>query len=102
MVVKNGLLKPSQPKTAAPETAPALERGPLKQELATFSRLLTRHSMIHEDMRRFFDGYPMTAHPMAILSAMVSSLSSRHSSVPPANATLRPCCPAISTASLMR
>jgi citrate synthase len=32
--------------------------------------------MIHEDMRRFFDGYPMTAHPMAILSAMVTSLSS--------------------------
>src|SRR5256714_12218352 len=32
--------------------------------------------MIHEDMRRFFDGYPMTAHPMAILSAMVASLSS--------------------------
>jgi citrate synthase len=32
--------------------------------------------MIHEDMRRFFDGYPITAHPMAILSAMVTSLSS--------------------------
>ena len=27
--------------------------------------------MIHEDMKRFFDGYPATAHPMAILSAMV-------------------------------
>jgi citrate synthase len=32
--------------------------------------------MIHEDMKRFFDGYPSTAHPMAILSAMVCSLSS--------------------------
>ena len=32
--------------------------------------------MIHEDMKRFFDGYPGTAHPMAILSAMVLSLSS--------------------------
>jgi citrate synthase len=32
--------------------------------------------MIHEDMKHFFDGYPSTAHPMAILSAMVSSLSS--------------------------
>ena len=49
---------------------------PSKDELAKFSTLLTRHSMIHEDMRRFFDGYPSTAHPMAILSAMVSSLSS--------------------------
>ncbi|MEZ4313834.1 MAG: citrate synthase [Polyangiaceae bacterium] len=49
---------------------------PNKTELLRFSTLLTRHSMIHEDMKRFFDGYPSTAHPMAILSAMVSSLSS--------------------------
>ena len=39
-------------------------------------RTLTRHSMLHEDMKRFYDGYPGTAHPMAILSAMVLSLSS--------------------------
>ena len=49
---------------------------PNKAELSRFSTLLTRHSMIHEDMKRFFDGYPSTAHPMAILSAMVCSLSS--------------------------
>jgi citrate synthase len=49
---------------------------PTKEELASFSLLLTRHSMLHEDMKRFFDGYPSTAHPMAILSAMVCSLSS--------------------------
>ena len=49
---------------------------PSRDELTRFSGLLTRHSMIHEDMRRFFDGYPGTAHPMAILSAMVCSLSS--------------------------
>ncbi len=49
---------------------------PNKSELSRFSTLLTRHSMIHEDMKRFFDGYPSTAHPMAILSAMVCSLSS--------------------------
>ena len=49
---------------------------PNKQELSSFSTQLTRHSMIHEDMKHFFDGYPSTAHPMAILSAMVSSLSS--------------------------
>ncbi len=49
---------------------------PNKTELSRFSTLLTRHSMIHEDMKRFFDGYPAAAHPMAILSAMVSSLSS--------------------------
>ncbi len=49
---------------------------PNKQELAKFSEALTRHSMLHEDMKRFYDGYPGTAHPMAILSAMVLSLSS--------------------------
>jgi citrate synthase len=49
---------------------------PNQDELNRFSTLLTRHSMIHEDMKRFFDGYPSTAHPMAILSAMVCSLSS--------------------------
>ena len=51
-------------------------RLPNKTQLATFSGALTRHSMIHEDMKRFYDGYPGTAHPMAILSAMVLSLSS--------------------------
>jgi citrate synthase len=49
---------------------------PNKTQLADFSQALTRHSMIHEDMKRFYDGYPGTAHPMAILSAMVLSLSS--------------------------
>ena len=48
---------------------------PNRQELDNFSRLLTNHSMIHEDMKHFFDGYPAVAHPMAILSSMVCSLS---------------------------
>lgn len=60
------------------ETAYLLIYGhlPTRVELAKWEHLLTRHSMIHEDMKRFFDGYPMTAHPMAILSSMVTSLSS--------------------------
>jgi citrate synthase len=49
---------------------------PTSGELATFSEHLTRHSMLHEDMKRFFDGFPGTAHPMAILSSMVCTLSS--------------------------
>jgi len=49
---------------------------PNQTELSEFSGQLTRHSMLHEDMKRFFDGYPGTAHPMAILSAMVVSMSS--------------------------
>jgi len=48
---------------------------PDKDQLKHFSGLLTRHSMIHEDMKHFFDGYPQSAHPMAILSSMVCSLS---------------------------
>ncbi len=60
------------------ETAYLLIYGhlPTRGELARWETLLTRHSMIHEDMKRFFDGYPMTAHPMAILSSMITSLSS--------------------------
>jgi citrate synthase len=60
------------------ETAYLLIYGhlPERDELMRFSNLLTRHSLLHEDMKRFFDGYPSTAHPMAILSAMVCSLSS--------------------------
>src|SRR4029077_6372093 len=49
---------------------------PAKSHPAESSRPLTRPSLIHEDMKRFFDGYPGTAHPMAILSSMVVSLSS--------------------------
>jgi len=49
---------------------------PTQTQLDDFRTLLRRHSMIHEDMKRFFDGYPSTAHPMAILSAMTCSLSS--------------------------
>jgi citrate synthase len=49
---------------------------PNEKQLAGFSQKLTRHSLIHEDMKHFFDGFPTTAHPMAILSAMVLSLSS--------------------------
>ncbi|MGE3316756.1 MAG: citrate synthase [Planctomycetaceae bacterium] len=49
---------------------------PTKQQLADFREKLTYHTLIHEDMKKFFEGYPATAHPMAILSSMVASLSS--------------------------
>jgi len=48
---------------------------PTQKELDRFSTNLTRHSLIHEDMKHFFDGFPSTAHPMAVLSSMVCSLS---------------------------
>jgi len=48
---------------------------PTKEQLDKFENDLVRHSLIHEDMKKFLDGYPPTAHPMAILSAMIASLS---------------------------
>ena len=41
---------------------------PDANELADFRNKLTYHSMIHEDMKKFFEGYTQGAHPMAILS----------------------------------
>ena len=48
---------------------------PSREELAEFSGRLTRHSLLHEDMKKFFEGFPASAHPMAMLSSMVASLS---------------------------
>src|ERR1041384_5407877 len=48
---------------------------PTPEQRKKFSNQLTRHSLIHEDMHHFFAGFPPTAHPMAVLSAMVTSLS---------------------------
>ena len=48
---------------------------PTSTQFDEFSNLLTYHSMLHEDMRHFFDGFPSNAHPMAILSSMVSALA---------------------------
>ncbi|HEY5610342.1 MAG TPA: citrate synthase [Thermoanaerobaculia bacterium] len=48
---------------------------PTSTELSAFEEKLTRHTLIHEDMKKFFEGFPPSAHPMAILSAMVASLS---------------------------
>ena len=60
-----------------PEVCYLLIHGDLpdQKQLADFSGHLTYHSMLHEDMKKFFEGFPPTAHPMAILSAMVASLS---------------------------
>jgi citrate synthase len=49
---------------------------PTKQALATWVDDITHHTLIHEEMRRFFDGFPKDAHPMAVLSSATSALSS--------------------------
>jgi citrate synthase len=48
---------------------------PNEAELKAWREKLTRHSLIHEDMKKFFEGFSSNAHPMAILSAMVASFS---------------------------
>lgn len=48
---------------------------PTANEKETFSRLLTSHCMIHDNMVKLFDNLPGSSHPMATLSAMVVTLS---------------------------
>ena len=44
---------------------------PNRDQLADWKRGITTHTLIHEDMRRFFDAFPPDAHPMAIASSVV-------------------------------
>jgi citrate synthase len=48
---------------------------PTVAQLEEFRTHIRRHTMLHEDMKRFFDGFPRDAHPMAILSSVVSAMS---------------------------
>jgi citrate synthase len=48
---------------------------PSATELDAFRMSLSHHTMIHEDMRSFYNGFPRDAHPMAILGSVVGALS---------------------------
>lgn len=48
---------------------------PNEEELLEFRQAIRRHTMLHEDMKSFYNGFPRDAHPMAILSSVVSALS---------------------------
>ncbi len=48
---------------------------PSKDELATFSRTITRHTMLHEQLATFYRGFRRDAHPMAIMCGVVGALS---------------------------
>ncbi len=48
---------------------------PTRQQLESFRLSLERHTMLHEDMRSFYNGMPRDAHPMATLSSVVGALS---------------------------
>ncbi len=51
-------------------------RLPSPSELTRFSVLLNDNSLVHEDMRSFYENFPRSSHPMGILSAMVNALRS--------------------------
>ncbi|MYD31091.1 MAG: citrate synthase [Nitrospira sp. SB0677_bin_15] len=59
------------------ETAYLLIYGklPTQSEHQRFADAITRHTLLHEDVKRFYDGFPKDAHPMAILSAVIGALS---------------------------
>jgi citrate synthase len=48
---------------------------PTGDELAAFEGRIRRHTLLHEDLKRFFEGFPRDAHPMPVLSSAVSALS---------------------------
>jgi citrate synthase len=48
---------------------------PTPTELETFSNDIRNHTLLHEEMRRFFEAFPRDAHPMAVLSSGVSAIS---------------------------
>ena len=55
---------------------------PTQTQLQRFSILLNDHSLVHEDMRQFFDNFPRRAHPMGILSSMVNALRAFYPEIP--------------------
>jgi len=66
------------------ETAYLLINGalPTGEQLNRFSVLLNDHSLVHEDMRAFFEHFPRWAHPMGILSSMVNALRAFYPEIP--------------------
>ena len=48
---------------------------PTQAQLDSFRNSITKHTLVHEDMKQFFEAYPAKAHPMGVLSSMVCSLS---------------------------
>jgi len=55
---------------------------PMREQLNRFSVLLNDHSLVHEDMRAFFEHFPRWAHPMGILSSMVNALRAFYPEIP--------------------
>ena len=59
---------------------------PTKEQLEKFTHTITTHTMIHEDLKRLYEGFPKDSHPMSILSSMVTTLSGYYTdSIDPLN-----------------
>jgi citrate synthase len=67
----------SVPNPSYLETAYLLIYGELPDRVQRdrFSREIRKHTLVHEDVKRFFDGFPKDAHPMATLSSVVTAQS---------------------------
>ncbi len=48
---------------------------PTSEQLEKFTNSIQRHTLLHEDLKRFFDGFPRNAHPMPVLSSAANALS---------------------------
>lgn len=59
------------------EVAYLILRGELPNatQLKEFEQTIDKHTLVHEDMKRFFEAYPAKAHPMGILASMICSMS---------------------------
>lgn len=60
---------------------------PSPTELQRWTTNLTRHTMLHEDLKRFYDGFPRDAHPMATLSSAVSTVYTFYQNADPNDPT---------------
>lgn len=71
-------------KSSFVETSYLLINGelPTRTQLDNFSGMLNDHSLVHEDMRAFFENFPRRAHPMGILSSMVNALRAFYPEIP--------------------
>ena len=59
------------------ETSYLLINGalPTSEQLKTFTNKVTRHTLLHEEIKNFYNGFPRDAHPMSIMASVISSLS---------------------------
>ena len=48
---------------------------PTQAQFEDFTKQITYHTLVHEDIKKILDGFPSNAHPMGVLSSLICSLS---------------------------